>query len=80
MNKFALVGSMTLLLLTAISPVSAGPADFMSNADGSWSPTHVYIYATPNITNPALAVRQDASTDVRRSRKTGWLSQRPMSI
>jgi hypothetical protein len=49
MNKFALVGSVTLLLLTTISPVSAGPncTDFMSNADGSWSPTHVYIYATP---------------------------------
>jgi len=49
MNKLALVGSVALLLVTVIAPVSAEPscASFMSNADGSWSPTHPYLYATP---------------------------------
>ena len=49
MNKFAPIGSVALLLITVISPASADPscASFMSNADGSWSPTHPYLFATP---------------------------------
>jgi hypothetical protein len=49
MNKFVLIEMGTLLFATAIAPASAGPncASFISNADGSWSPTHPFMYATP---------------------------------
>ena len=47
-KKIVLIGS-GMLLLSAMSPASAGPncASFISNTDGSWSPTHPFMFATP---------------------------------
>lgn len=49
MKKLVLLASGTLLLLTAVSQASEGPncANFNSNFDGSWSPTTVFLFATP---------------------------------
>src|ERR1700744_5610671 len=49
MNRFLLAGVVSLLLPTMISPASADDSDcanFVANADGSWSPTHNFMYAT----------------------------------
>lgn len=49
MTKLVLAGSGMLLLLTAVSSAAEGPdcANFNSNFDGSWSPTTVFVFATP---------------------------------